>query len=1490
MSIAQYGKKFPVLLRMTSPRGHVELLQTIGKGNYGAVYKGKMHGSTFVAVKVVFLKEDELRETLLEMEILERCNHPNITKYYDCYLKGLDLWICMEFCGGGSLDSIYRTIKNPLSEDQIAAILYESLNGLDYLHNKANLIHRDIKAGNVLLTDEGQVKLADFGVSAQLQSPSGRANTFIGTPYWMAPEVIMTDPDSTSGRDATYDSKSDIWSLGITAIEIAEKNPPLSDIHPMRALQLIPKSEIGFAKPKNFSKPFIDFVSQCLIKSPAKRPSAAELLEHPFFAKIKGVSREKIVSDLVAKAKTIAEKKKAGFSVDDDDDDDDDRRAEAPPKLIAETVKQAEAAKDQRSVTAILPTVNSASLTDTHAQHQQQQNKIQLPSSQTQPQSHQISPTDFPVFVNAVQSVELQVFEPTPITASRNEFFTADVLDGIYMLLGGDKGLYFIDLTEGTIKQPVPLIRDVRFRQIEILHEYGVIMALSGKRDHVRQYKLASIRRLIRYLLGDNIRTVAKMNMNLPMAAALLDNEQIASTPVDDFYANLNRDSVDEAALVSRWTTDFIKIIATRDTKSFLIEKTETTIYLTVLFRQDIVLFEWAKEPYLKFMKLKAFWLPETPQFLMMFHDGLVARELCLGYTGEMNMVDVEHSKVKEILVHRDFRERAGAKPRWRNFSQIPFSHEKLQEMMRNTVRPQGTVNRKLAAVSGSNAYTAAAQSAPPIDRYFLGTYDRVTKVVDITAQPMMGSGVGGWKNGVCWSEPPVHLILRPLEHVIAAGINTIEIVNWKSAELRQRLTVDSSCSLRVLCPRQCGMIVAVDRKKKGSFFYWMREKPGTLKTAPKQIVAAPVSTSASFATNSSAAAISTASGATVVDESHSTKSDGLPQQPEVSSSNIEDANRQPSDQKSITYAGLPSMPVISSSNPSTHSRPSTNDSARNGSMDTQVLQQQPSSFQQHRDQQQALAAVPNQRPLHGNSPSQHAMHSVSSPQSPPARSRDELADQFESVKLTEGQQQYGVDSSTPTKVYTSQDTASARDSQTRTQLPDDKTTPSKYDHRQNVKQDNVLHSHTAAIQAAVQAANTPGGISAIRSQKYESHQTRQPSSGATGKLQYSPSANGAPTLDTSILSDLHGGSPDSPGEIPISMPRQNNIATASLPPSQMHRPSVVMHQQPIPPTAVGYAQQPAHPYPVVPVTRVLSPASGQYQKYASGGQPRPNNDVHQQAAGPDPQYAQDPRYAEYYAQYYAQQQYMVDPRYAHQQQHYIRPGPPSLSSGGGHPSQSGDSSRQTHVSSVQHASEPNLHALGHSEVRYTHDPRYSIDPRYAQDPRYADHYAQVYSQQQQYAIDPRYNAQQQLRQQQMYHQQQSQNQSLPNFPSDGRGSISSRDSGLTSAGQPTRMHIRPGAAAGFGPGVHDPQSGVHAHPSPQQQYDARYAQYGVQLQQQQGIPVQYANDPRYAQYYAQHMQQAQQQQQYAQQQRATGGSISGPGSGSGSERPPQPK
>lgn len=168
------------------------------------------------------------------------------------------------------------------------------MKGLDYLHSVVGIIHRDIKAGNMFLNDNGELKIGDFGVSALLDKPGASASTFIGTPYWMAPEVISTGSESTG----KYDSKADIWSIGITAIELADKNPPLSDIHPMRALLMIPTIDLNFQKPKNYSKQFQDFVQMCLLKDPKKRPFAIDLLNHGFIQKSHSLPRQKVRSRL----------------------------------------------------------------------------------------------------------------------------------------------------------------------------------------------------------------------------------------------------------------------------------------------------------------------------------------------------------------------------------------------------------------------------------------------------------------------------------------------------------------------------------------------------------------------------------------------------------------------------------------------------------------------------------------------------------------------------------------------------------------------------------------------------------------------------------------------------------------------------------------------------------------------------------------------------------------------------------------------------------------------------------------------------------------------------------------------------------------------------------------------------------------------------------------------------------------------------------------
>ncbi|XP_069917382.1 misshapen-like kinase 1 isoform X5 [Oryctolagus cuniculus] len=229
--------------------------------------------------------EDEEEEIKQEINMLKKySHHRNIATYYGAFIKksppGNDdqLWLVMEFCGAGSVTDLVKNTKgNALKEDCIAYICREILRGLAHLHAH-KVIHRDIKGQNVLLTENAEVKLVDFGVSAQLDRTVGRRNTFIGTPYWMAPEVIACDENP----DATYDYRSDIWSLGITAIEMAEGAPPLCDMHPMRALFLIPRNPPPRLKSKKWSKKFIDFIDTCLIKTYLSRPPTEQLLKFPF--------------------------------------------------------------------------------------------------------------------------------------------------------------------------------------------------------------------------------------------------------------------------------------------------------------------------------------------------------------------------------------------------------------------------------------------------------------------------------------------------------------------------------------------------------------------------------------------------------------------------------------------------------------------------------------------------------------------------------------------------------------------------------------------------------------------------------------------------------------------------------------------------------------------------------------------------------------------------------------------------------------------------------------------------------------------------------------------------------------------------------------------------------------------------------------------------------------------------------------------------------
>ncbi|XP_062236452.1 mitogen-activated protein kinase kinase kinase kinase 4-like isoform X7 [Platichthys flesus] len=274
------------LASLRDPAGIFELVEVVGNGTYGQVYKGR-HVKTgqLAAIKVMDVTEDEEEEIKLEINMLKKySHHRNIATYYGAFIKksppGHDdqLWLVMEFCGAGSITDLVKNTKgNQLKEDWIGYISREILRGLAHLHAH-HVIHRDIKGQNVLLTENAEVKLVDFGVSAQLDRTVGRRNTFIGTPYWMAPEVIACDENP----DATYDYRSDLWSCGITAIEMAEGAPPLCDMHPMRALFLIPRNPPPRLKSKKWSKKFFSFIEGCLVKNYTQRPPTEQLLKHPF--------------------------------------------------------------------------------------------------------------------------------------------------------------------------------------------------------------------------------------------------------------------------------------------------------------------------------------------------------------------------------------------------------------------------------------------------------------------------------------------------------------------------------------------------------------------------------------------------------------------------------------------------------------------------------------------------------------------------------------------------------------------------------------------------------------------------------------------------------------------------------------------------------------------------------------------------------------------------------------------------------------------------------------------------------------------------------------------------------------------------------------------------------------------------------------------------------------------------------------------------------
>ncbi|XP_040891734.1 STE20-like kinase b [Toxotes jaculatrix] len=291
-------KQYEHVRRDENPEEIWDIIGELGDGAFGKVFKAQnKQTGILAAAKVIDTKsEEELEDYMVEIDILASCDHQNIVKLLDAFYYESKLWILIEFCAGGAVDAVMLELERSLTEPQIRVVCRQTLQALVYLHD-SKIIHRDLKAGNILLTLDGDVKLADFGVSAKNTKTLQRRDSFIGTPYWMAPEVVMCE----TSKDRPYDYKADIWSLGVTLIELAQIEPPNHEMNPMRVLLKIAKSDPPtLMQPSRWSPEFSDFLKRCLDKNVDNRWNATQLLQHSF---VSSVTDNKPLRELIAEAK-----------------------------------------------------------------------------------------------------------------------------------------------------------------------------------------------------------------------------------------------------------------------------------------------------------------------------------------------------------------------------------------------------------------------------------------------------------------------------------------------------------------------------------------------------------------------------------------------------------------------------------------------------------------------------------------------------------------------------------------------------------------------------------------------------------------------------------------------------------------------------------------------------------------------------------------------------------------------------------------------------------------------------------------------------------------------------------------------------------------------------------------------------------------------------------------------------------------------------------
>ncbi|TPX36540.1 hypothetical protein SmJEL517_g01390 [Synchytrium microbalum] len=623
-------KRFEAISSKDDPEKHYELLDHIGTGSYGEVYKAKViNTGGLAAVKVIKLEAgEELDEVLNEVNFLRDCQHANIVSYVGCFMKKMSkgakhIWIVMEFCGGGSVEGGYKckSLRGPLLECEIAAIIRESLAGLTFLHSVGK-IHRDIKCGNILLTDAGEIKIADFGVSTQLTRTFSKRNTFIGTPYWMAPEVITSEQQGSA-----YDSKADLWSLGISAIEMAECSPPMFDMHPMRVLFMIPKLDPPTLKDAKWTDTFRDFLVKCLVKDPDMRPSAQELLQHPFVSELPP-TKPTIIS-LIERAREAKRNRTnkpvsalSAATTEDSVDDDDENETEdeidgsstikpssassAASSSVVEVEKRRRSqSEDEASTTS---SVGSASaFSSPMAGGAASLNSSVIDHSPTKSTS------------GSITSVETKkpIFKATRLCRISIRVDCAEYL-GDTLLLGTDAGLYAFECS-GSDGKMIELSQR-KYEQIDAVEELSILVSRSGKHSVVAIHELSSTSK---FKKRHKFETETKLK----------------------------------------------KLKETRECDFFSLSKMNNSVYLCVAMPKSILVMKWAAHPLNRFMKLKD--VPQEGKISSMnvVENSATDVKLYTGVGTKFRMVDLQTTIIEDVVVPNTSEERLG-----NSVAGIPFT------------------------------------------------------------------------------------------------------------------------------------------------------------------------------------------------------------------------------------------------------------------------------------------------------------------------------------------------------------------------------------------------------------------------------------------------------------------------------------------------------------------------------------------------------------------------------------------------------------------------------------------------------------------------------------------------------------------------------------------------------------------------------------------------------------------------------------------------